>query len=154
MQEIQAQAYYVKPRLIVLDGVERLTGGSKQSTHESRGEIALWASNLSIDPDIMAPVLLPTQIAVKKVEMRDDKRPQLGDVYHSSEIDYITTAAITLHRRDRFLVGDSIPRNNEMEVTLWKHRTKKRSVPGVCTLRFGEYGEITDMSPAHPPVDF
>ncbi len=146
MQEIQAQAYYVKPRLIVLDGVERLTGGTKDRTHEERGEIALWASNLSIDPDIMAPVLLPTQIAVKKVEMRPDHRPQRGDVYHTSEIDYITMAALTLHRRDIWLVGDSLKPDYKLEVTLWKHRAKKRNVPGICTLRFGDYGEITDLA--------
>jgi len=156
MQEIQAQAYYVKPRLIVLDGVERLTGGTKEKTHESRGEIANWASNLSIDPDIMAPVLLPVQIAVKKVEHREDKRPQLGDVYHTSEIDFIAMAALTLHRRDRYLVGDGIPKNHEFEVTLWKHRTKKRNVPDVKTLRFGEYGEVTDMASGRtpPPIGF
>lgn len=151
MQEIQAQAYYIEPDLIVLDGVERLTGGTKDRTHEMRGEIALWASNLAIDPDIMAPVLLPVQIAVKKVEDRSDKRPQLGDVYHTSEIDFITTAAMTLHRMDRWLVGDSIPRNHTMEVTLWKHRTKKRNVPDVCELYFGDYGEIGDMDDREPP---
>ncbi len=153
MQEIQAQAYYVKPRLIVLDGVERLTGGTKDRTHEERGEVALWASNLSIDPDIMAPVLLPTQIAVKKVEMRPDHRPQRGDVYHTSEIDYITMASITLHRRDIWLVGDSLRPDHKLEITLWKHRAKKRNVPGMCILRFGDYGEIADLVPGYTSVD-
>lgn len=154
MSEIQAQVYAESPlALIVFDGIELVTGAGSERTHEMRGEIARWAANIAIDPDVLAPVLLPGQIALKRVADRKDKRPLPGDFYHSSEPDFITDVKLTLHRRDIWIVDkDKIPPDHILEVAIWKHRLKKRDIPNLARLYYGEYGNIGNLEP--PPVAF
>jgi replicative DNA helicase len=156
MQEIQAQIYREAPvDLVVIDGIELINGGKSDRTHELRGEVARWGLSLAIDPDIMAPVIIPAQIATKQVKQRFDKRPLPGDFYASSEPEFATDVTLTLHRQDMWIVDKKeTPPNHELEVTLWKHRLKRKAVPGMVKLRFGDYGDITDLSEQPEPIGF
>ncbi len=156
MQEIRAQIYRECPvDLVIVDGIELINGGGSDKTHELRGEVARWGLNLATDPDVLAPVIIPAQIATKRVSERRDKRPLPGDIYASSEPEMATDVCLTLHRQDRWVVDKKeTPLNNELEVTLWKHRLKKKAVPGMVKLRFGEYGDIADLSRQAEPLGF
>jgi len=151
MHDITAQVYRESPlNLVVIDGVELVTGAASDAPHIARGEIGKWAASLAIDPDILAPVLLPAQIATKQVMNRSDKRPLPGDVYQTSELEFVTDVMLTLHRRDRYVLDTAkMPPDYIMEVTLWKHRLKKRRIPGTVKVRFGEYGEVSSLQADH-----
>jgi replicative DNA helicase len=156
MSEIQAQVYAESPlALIVLDGIELVTGAGNDRTHEARGEVSRWAMNLAVEPDVCAPILLPGQIAIKQVMARADRRPQPGDFYHSSEPDYITDVMLTLHRHDRWIVDKTkTPPNRELEVVIWKHRIKRRDIPNRRVLYYGDCGDIGDLAYEPAPLAF
>ncbi|MCK4958030.1 MAG: AAA family ATPase [Planctomycetes bacterium] len=160
MREIRAQAYRLQPTLIVLDGVERLEGATKEKTHERLGEIADQGAKMAIDRDILVPVLLTAQVATKQVANRRNKAPTLGDVYHTSEIEYIARSVTTLHRDDRWIINkEKTPIDHKLYVNLWKHQTKKRKIPGRTTLRYGDFGDVTnwteqEVTPDNEEIEF
>lgn len=155
MQEITAEVYRNAPvALIVCDGIELITGTDKEQTHEARGEVTRWGLDLAQDDDVLAPIWIPMQVSAKTLKDRSDKRPTDGDLYGSSEPGMGADVVLTLHREDRWTMDKTAtPDTHELEVFLWKHRLKKRGIPSKTVLRYGDFGEITDIA-RHSPLGF
>jgi len=156
MAEIAAEAYRHAPvALIVCDGIELITGTDADKTHEARGEVVRWGLHLAQDDDVMSPVWIPMQVSAKALQVRSDKRPTDADLYGSAEPGMGADVVLTLHRDDRWAIDKhSAPPTHEMQVLLWKHRLKKKNVPSVTTLRYGDFGDVTDLARQHKPLGF
>jgi len=154
MREIEATIYRQAPALVIADGIEHIVGALREKTHEARGEAGKWA--LGVSTDLNIPFFMPMQVSLKAAQKRTDNVPEEADLYASAEVSMVADVVLILHREDRWNVNPAT-KTHAMDVFLWKHRTKKRRVPGRTKIRFGIYGEIGDLDQSGgtpPPPEF
>lgn len=82
-------------KALLVDYIQRIEGGSGDRKHERVGDVARQLKNLARDLNI--PVIALGQVA-RDVEKREDKRPHMGDLSDSSEIEKEADQIIMLYR--------------------------------------------------------
>lgn len=150
---IEAQVHRMLPLdLVVLDGIELLRGGTKEKTHELRGELSRWAKGIADHPDVQCPVWLSMQVTTKELKGRGDKMPRMGDIYGSSEPEFITDNLITVARPDVFK-DDPKEHTHLLHVAYLKSRKRQRGLPASCQFFLDRYGQVKDVEThQEPPV--
>lgn len=145
MAGIEALVHRALPLdFIVLDGIELITGAGSDKMHQVRGETSRWAKRLADNPHVRCPVWLNMQVAVKEVKGRKNKLPKMGDIYGSSEPEFVTDNLLFLHREDAY----EAPGENDriLDVLYLKCRKRRRRVPSKVSLFLDEYGRCHDAS--------
>jgi len=149
---IEATVHRLAPLdLIVIDGVELVRGLEAEKMHVQRGEASRWAKAIADHPDVRCPVLLNMQVAVKELKGRADRRPKMGDIYGSSEPEFITDNLIYLHRADVW-EDDVRKHTNMLDLTYWKCRKRRRTLPATVQFLLDPYGRVRDLSPEREPA--
>jgi replicative DNA helicase len=82
-------------KLLLVDYIQRIEGGSGDRKHERVGDVARQLKNLARDLNI--PVVALGQVS-RDVEKREDKRPHMGDLSDSSEIEKEADQILMLYR--------------------------------------------------------
>jgi len=140
--------------LIVVDGIELLTGAASERTHEQRGELSRWAMRIAEHSDVRCPVWLSMQVPTKQLRGRSDKRPKLGDIYGSSEPEFAADNVIFLHSDD---VWETSPanHNNIVQVIYRKCRKRRRDLPAHAQFLLDPFGAIKNIDVrAEEPLGF
>jgi len=151
LPRIRALVYKIKPKLIILDGIELMdakASGLSDNTYEARGQVVTWGLGLTKEPEVDATMCITTQIATKQLSTRMNKEPEPGDVYGSSEPEYATDGFITIHRPGRWFPTEP---QDKVKLTLWKNRLRPRQIPSSVTVRLGLDGKLHLWSDEKPP---
>jgi replicative DNA helicase len=82
-------------KALLVDYIQRIEGGAGDRKHEKVGDVARQLKNLARDLNI--PVIALGQVG-RDVEKREDKRPHMGDLSDSSEIEKEADQIIMLYR--------------------------------------------------------
>jgi len=147
---VEAMVHRLLPLdLIVIDGVELLRGLEGEKMHVQRGEASLWAKGIADHPDVQCPVWLNMQVAVKELKRRDDKRPKMGDIYGSSEPEFVTDNLVYLHRADVW-EDDVRQHTNILSLSYWKCRKRRRPLPATVEFVLDPYGRVRNAEVREP----
>ncbi len=122
MSEIEAVAreHYHKHGItaIYLDYLQRIKHENQSlPAHQAIGDIAMRLKELARELDV--PVVALAQVS-RKVESRDDKRPQMGDIKDSGTIEQEADSILTLYRDEVY--NDDSPDRGICEVNFKKNR--------------------------------
>lgn len=98
-------------RILFVDYIQRINGSGKMR-HEQVGDVVRSLKTLARDLEI--PVVALAQVA-RQVESREDKRPSMGDLSDSSEIEKEADQIITMYRDEVY--------------------NKKSELAGICELK-------------------
>lgn len=105
-------------RALFVDYIQRIKGGdAKAAKHERIGDIVRGLKSLARELDI--PVVALAQVG-RQVEARPDKRPSMGDISDSSEIEKEADQVITLYRDEVY--NDKTMDKGIMEFLICKNR--------------------------------
>ena len=153
MQAITAEVYRNLPLdLIVIDWMGLVSGATSPRPHEALGEVARWALMLAQEPEVNAPIFLPQQISSKALAPRDNKRPQMGDLYKSDEPNQSADVILLLHREDRWTYGNEVSKAPHiMEIACWKDRLNGEGTGSKIDVWFGDHAEIGNAARGTPP---
>ena len=153
--------------MIVIDYLQLLAGSSKRGSENRVQEISEISRGLkAIAKDLQVPVLALAQLS-RRVEERDDKRPQLSDLRESGSIEQDADVVMFVYREE-YYIGEKPPVKTDREntdkynerVEDWKQRcsevqnlaelivAKQRHGPvGTVLLHFdGRYTRFSDYT--------
>ena len=136
-------------RILFLDYLQRIKARNLSlPRHEQIGEIAMGLKELARELDI--PVVVLAQVN-REVERRNDKRPMMGDLSNSSEIEKEADAVLLLYR-DEVYNADS-PDTGIAEIIIDKNRHGPTGTVRVAWvgkfMRFGDLAPTTYENHAH-----
>jgi replicative DNA helicase len=132
--------------MVVIDNIEQAASsvsGSKQYIQYQRA--AYWMLGIAQDDDVQLPVFTTMQIGTKKVSTRNDKRPEMDDLYGSDGPNQAASVVLLLHRDDRWTFDES-ERDNLIEVSCWKDKINHTGTGTARKFTFGAQGQIWDLS--------
>ena len=131
--------------LILIDYLQLIEGDSNngENRQQAVSDISRQLKSLARELDI--PVISISQLS-RRVEQREDKRPQMSDIRESGAIEQDADIIMFLYREDYYKHGDDSLINQEMsdlEVIISKHRN---GPTGIVKLRLSlKYGKISSM---------
>lgn len=134
LSDIRALVYLWKARhgvkVIMLDYLQRVGGGSGATRYEQTSDVALKLSDLWKETEVAAVVAAQLN---RKVEGREDKRPNMADLRDSGQIEQDADGIIFLHREDYYHLSDeAYTPTCKAELIVAKWRDAERG--GVVTL--------------------
>ncbi|MDE2472471.1 MAG: DnaB-like helicase C-terminal domain-containing protein, partial [Bradyrhizobium sp.] len=100
-------------RCLFVDYVQRIEASNadkRTPKHERVGEVVRGLKSLARDLDI--PVVSLAQVG-RQVEARADKRPSMGDLSDSSEIEKEADAVLTLYREAVYFDANGVNERNQ-----------------------------------------
>ena len=103
--------------ILMIDYIQRIQG-SGRARHEQVGDVVRSLKTLARDLDI--PVVALAQVS-RQVEARDNKRPGMGDLSDSSEIEKEADQIITMYRDEVYNTNTDSPGLCELKVTKNRH---------------------------------
>ena len=104
--------------ILFVDYIQRIEGSDRrEKKHERVGEVVRELKNLARDLDI--PIVALCQVS-RAVEQRLDKRPSMGDMADSSEIEKEADQILTLYRDEVY--NDDSPDKGIAEIGVEKNR--------------------------------
>jgi replicative DNA helicase len=128
-------------KLLLVDYIQRIEGGSGDRKHERVGDVARQLKNLARDLNI--PVVALGQVS-RDVEKREDKRPHMGDLSDSSEIEKEADQILMLYR-DEVYDPDS-EHKGTAEIIIEKNRHGPVGFARCAwlaeTMKFGNLGKV------------
>jgi hypothetical protein len=86
------------------------------------------------------------QVTAKGLKGRDDKMPRLGDIYGSSEPEFVTDNLLFVARPDAF-VDDPREHTHTLRVGYSKCRKRRRDLPASRQFLLDRYGQVKDLHP-------
>lgn len=105
-------------KILYLDYIQRIEGSDRrEKKHERVGEVSRELKNLARDLEI--PVVALCQVN-RTVDQRTDKRPSMGDMSDSSEIEKEADQILTLYRDEVY--NDDSPDRGIAEINVEKNR--------------------------------
>ncbi len=137
-------------RLIVIDYLQLLSSGVKTDNRVNEvGEISralkLMAKELNV------PVIVGSQLS-RKVEGRDNKRPQLSDLRESGSIEQDADIVMFIYRDSVYHKNEDSRFKDVAELLIEKHR---HGATGKVNLLFdGEHFKFKNLDPRPEPADF
>ena len=140
LRDILARAYQEPaPEMIVVDYLNKLSGGQGENRNQRFGDITNTLFDLSIELDI--PVVLLAQLN-RDVERRgSESLPILADLRDSGEIEQTVDVVLMLHR----YMDDSVASWNPRSLIVLKRKDRLGGGQGARdTLYFGVHGEVMD----------
>src|ERR1700747_3053673 len=143
--------------LIVIDYIQLLTGSGKRSDNRVQEITEITTSLKALAKELNVPVIALSQLS-RKVESRDDKRPQLSDLRESGSIEQDADVVIFVYREEYYLqnkepkpgTAEHEKWQTEMELALNKAEViiaKQRHGPtGTVKLHFeGQFTRFSDF---------
>lgn len=104
-------------QILMIDYIQRIQGTGR-ARHEQVGDVVRSLKTLARDLDI--PVVALAQVS-RQVEARDNKRPGMGDLSDSSEIEKEADQIITMYRDEVYNENTDQPGLCELRVTKNRH---------------------------------
>jgi len=128
---------------LFLDYIQRIKPRDRSiPKHEQVGEIVLGLKELARELDI--PVIALAQVN-REVEKRVNKRPQMGDLKHSGEIEQEADTVILLYRDEVY--NEDSSEKGAVELIIDKNR---HGPIGTTKLAWrGEFMQFTELAPPH-----
>lgn len=105
-------------KVLFVDYLQKIRGGMGQKRHEQVGDVVSRLKDLARELDI--PVVALAQVK-RDVESRGDKRPMMGDISDSSEIEKESDVIMTLYRDEAY--NEDSPHRGIMELVICKNRS-------------------------------
>jgi len=131
--------------LIIIDYLQLIEGDSNSSDNRQQAVSDISRQLKSLARELDIPVISISQLS-RRVEQREDKRPQMSDIRESGAIEQDADIIMFLYREDYYKHGEDNLINQEMsdlEVIISKHRN---GPTGVVKLRLSlKYGKISSM---------
>lgn len=111
-------------RIVFVDYLQRINGGRGESRYEQVSDVSLRLSDLWKEVGVGAVVAAQLN---RKNESREDKRPNMGDLRDSGQIEQDADAIVFLHREDYYHTDDeNYQKTQEAELILAKWRDSAR----------------------------
>ena len=134
MMEIRAKARRLKQktdlRLVVVDYLQLMTSGKRVESRQD--EVAQFSRQLKLlAKELDVPVVAISQLN-RGPEQRTDKKPQLGDLRESGQLEQDADMVIFIHRPDSY--DRDSPRAGEADLILAKHRNGPQKTCAVTAL--------------------
>jgi replicative DNA helicase len=104
-------------QVLFIDYIQRIQGTGR-ARHEQVGDVVRSLKTLARDLEI--PVVALAQVS-RQVEARDNKRPNMGDLSDSSEIEKEADQIITMYRDEVYNPNTDTPGLCELKVTKNRH---------------------------------
>jgi replicative DNA helicase len=155
VMEIRAKARRLKAKhnglgLIVIDYLQLMTGNNSESRQLEVSEISRNLKILARELDV--PVIALSQLS-RRLEDRQDKRPQLSDLRESGSLEQDADVVMFLHRPEMFRgeKGDAADNSEKgvAEVIIGKHRAGPTGT--VKLVFFGEHTKFENMARGFQP---
>jgi replicative DNA helicase len=155
VMEIRAKARRLKAKhsglgLIVIDYLQLMTGNNSESRQLEVSEISRNLKILARELDV--PVMALSQLS-RRLEDRQDKRPQLSDLRESGSLEQDADVVMFLHRPEMFRgeKGDAADNSEKgvAEVIIGKHRAGPTGT--VKLVFFGEHTKFENMARGFQP---
>ena len=155
VMEIRAKARRLKAKhnglgLIVIDYLQLMSGNSSESRQLEVSEISRNLKILARELDV--PVIALSQLS-RRLEDRQDKRPQLSDLRESGSLEQDADVVIFLHRPEMFRSekGEAADNSDKgvAEVIIGKHRAGPTGT--VKLVFFGEHTKFENMARGFQP---
>lgn len=155
VMEIRAKARRLKAKhnglgLIVIDYLQLMSGNSTESRQLEVSEISRNLKILARELDV--PVIALSQLS-RRLEDRQDKRPQLSDLRESGSLEQDADVVIFLHRPEMFRSekGDAADNSDKgvAEVIIGKHRAGPTGT--IKLVFFGEHTKFENMARGFQP---
>jgi replicative DNA helicase len=150
VMEIRAKARRLKAKynglgLIVIDYLQLMSGNNSESRQLEVSEISRNLKILARELDV--PVIALSQLS-RRLEERQDKRPQLSDLRESGSLEQDADIVMFLHRPEMYRneKGESSENAEKgvAEVIIGKHRAGPTGI--VKLAFFGEYTRFRNMA--------
>ena len=110
--------------LIIIDYLQLITGESKNSNDNRVKEISDITRGLkAIAKELNIPVVALSQLS-RKVEEREEKRPQLADLRESGSIEQDADLVVFLYREEYYLARTEPPEGTEKHA-MWTSKMEK-----------------------------
>ena len=110
--------------LIIIDYLQLISGESKNSNDNRVKEISDITRGLkAIAKELNIPVIALSQLS-RKVEEREEKRPQLADLRESGSIEQDADLVVFLYREEYYLARTEPPEGTEKHV-MWTSKMEK-----------------------------
>jgi replicative DNA helicase len=126
-------------KALLVDYIQRIESDKGSRKHEQVGDVARQLKNLA--RDLQIPVIALGQVS-RDVERREDKRPHMGDLSDSSEIEKEADQIIMLYRDDVY--NPDSPDKGTAELLIEKNRHGPTGFVRCAwlaeTMRFGNLG--------------
>lgn len=155
VMEIRAKARRLKAKhnglgLIVIDYLQLMSGNSTESRQLEVSEISRNLKILARELDV--PVIALSQLS-RRLEDRQDKRPQLSDLRESGSLEQDADVVIFLHRPEMFRSekGETADNSDKgvAEVIIGKHRAGPTGT--IKLVFFGEHTKFENMARGFQP---
>jgi replicative DNA helicase len=155
VMEIRAKARRLKAKhnglgLIVIDYLQLMSGNSTESRQLEVSEISRNLKILARELDV--PVIALSQLS-RRLEDRQDKRPQLSDLRESGSLEQDADVVIFLHRPEMFRgeKGEAADNSDKgvAEVIIGKHRAGPTGT--IKLVFFGEHTKFENMARGFQP---
>lgn len=105
-------------KILFVDYIQQIEGGDRRTPkHERVGDVVRGLKNLA--RDLQIPVVALAQVS-RQVESREDKRPQIGDLSDSSEIEKVADQIMMLYRDEVY--NEETPDRGIAEISVVKNR--------------------------------
>lgn len=122
--------------LVIVDYMQRMVAAA-DNLPALVGQVSTVLKDLSLDLDV--PVIGYSQLS-REINKRQDRRPQLSDLYYSGRVEQDSDVVVALYREGYEL--DTPPVQGEMEMLVRKHRGGRLGVARVYynmpTLKLGD----------------
>jgi replicative DNA helicase len=128
--------------MLVIDYLQLLRGtGSRQSTDNRVQEVSEITRGLkAIARELNIPVLALSQLS-RKVEQREDKRPQLSDLRESGSIEQDADVVMFVYREEYYL-SRAEPEPGTEKHLKWQERMEAAHNIGECLIAKQRHGPI------------
>lgn len=155
VMEIRAKARRLKAKhnglgLIVIDYLQLMSGNNSESRQLEVSEISRNLKILARELDV--PVIALSQLS-RRLEDRQDKRPQLSDLRESGSLEQDADVVVFLHRPEMFRgeKGEAADNTEKgvAEVIIGKHRAGPTGT--VKLVFFGEHTKFENMAKGFQP---
>lgn len=121
--DVEAYAKELQPDMIVIDYLQRMSSATKYENRTNEvGAISRGLKSLALQLGI--PIIALSQLS-RELLKRQDKRPNLGDLRESGDIEADADAVIFIHRDDYYDTNSD--RKNEADILVAKNRHGKLS---------------------------
>jgi replicative DNA helicase len=128
-------------KLIIIDYIQLMAGTGLQNRNLDIGEIANGSKRLAKELNI--PVIAISQLN-RKVEDRNDKRPQMADLRESGEIESAADVIAFVYRDEMYNSDENNPLRGTGEIIIKKNRT---GPTGIARLSFKkEYASFYELA--------
>jgi replicative DNA helicase len=131
---------------VVIDNIEQAgasVSGSKQYIQYQRA--AYWMLGIATDDDVQLPIFTTMQLGTKSVSHRQDKKPEMGDLYGADGPNQAASVVLLLHRDDRWTFEES-EMNHLIEVSCWKDKINHTGTGKARKFVFGSQGQVWDRT--------